>query len=249
VFARRSYLLALMASTLMIAPVGASLISSNAYAAGAKTQAPSVNIDYGAYYSGYAVISDENPPSEATAEFKIPAIASCGTANQQFGAGVEVEDTSATLIASWVEMGCDKGKVLYQGIFDAYTTAEYVSLPVSAGETVAVGATMNEQSSSLSFAIVGGSSQTLVVSNNTAVTGLIGAFPYGSKSGKPLAVPDFGRISFKDADINGVGIGTYPDVTEFVRTNNGKSPSNGGIVQIQPGRLKPTSFVASFEHD
>ncbi|MFZ0665034.1 MAG: hypothetical protein WAM97_04715 [Acidimicrobiales bacterium] len=251
-FARRSYLIISMACAMTIGLVGASLVSGDAFAAG-TTHSNGANIAYGRYYSGYAVISDQTPPSEASAQFKIPAFTSCGRGDQQIGAGVEVEDTSATLIASWVEMGCDKGKVVYQGIFDAYATAEDISFPVTAGQTVAVAATMNEQSSSLSFAVVGGSSQTLVVSNNTAVTTLIGAFPFGTtKSGNPLAVPDFGRISFKDADINGAGVGTYSasgDLYEFIRTTNGKSPSDGGIVQIQPSNVKPASFAVAFEHD
>jgi len=232
-----------MASTMVIALFGASLVSSDAYASGATP-------DYNAYNAGYGLIAPSTAPSEVTAQFKIPAITSCTSKNQQIGVGVLAQASGGDSIFSYVQMGCVHGVAVYQAMFSAYGTVTPVSLTVAAGDTVGLGANMNETNSSLTFGVVGGFSETKDVSNDTAVNGFIGTVPIlGGKKDKLLGVPNFGKIAFKDADINLVGIGTYSaDLYELIRTNNGDAPPTG-TVQVQPGTLKSTSFPLKFQHD
>jgi len=236
-FKRRSNLLALMGLTPVLALIGVAIVPTEASAAG-------VHPYYSTFLAGYDVINNTPAPSPLSAQFTVPTISGCGAkgANRdnQF-VGVMVEDNSTTYIFSGLYFGCQKGEPFDQGVFINYDAATTSSVSVSAGETVAVSATMNEQSSSLSFGVVGGSTQTLAVAEDTAVSAFVGADSTGG-------VPDFGKIKFSDVDLNGIGLSpATTGIDRAIRTTNGKAPPSG-MVQIQTGRLTSASFSLRFEH-
>ncbi len=214
--------------------------------------ASSIPTIYSATNAGYNLNRPEASGS-VSGSFKVPTISGCTAAYRAVAVGVVADASNGHLANPFLVIGCRHGSPLYRVEFNMSGTLSFPVATVSAGDKIALSASMTTSSANATFTdTTTGFSKTMSGPGGSAMDHFLGtgAVHNPPLTGVLLGVPQFATFSITSARIDGATIGTYTTdsgFSRFVRTSNGSAPP-GGTVQVLPGAVHPQSFGMDWQH-
>jgi hypothetical protein len=164
-------------------------------------------------FAGYAAAPAASGATTASDTFKVPTVSGCTATTSAASSGAAISSTLKKLWGAGVVLGCKGGKAGYEGTGTIASVTTNL-LAVSPGDTITVTASLTASKGSITFADTTKKfSKTLSGAGGTAMYALdgMGAVPTKVGSTTNLPIPNFGKVTFTGAKLNG------------------KTPATGGV--------------------
>jgi len=198
-------------------------------------------------FAGYGVQAGGESSWKVAAQFVVPKLKCTGGSSSPERAidpSVGVYNASSSFSTAGLFVGCYKGKALYFVTLDLNGSAHnYAKLAAHPGDTVAVRVSQTSKSTTVSAS---DKSRKSVKKTLKGAGSRTGSGPWVGDTGwdNPglLGVPNFGKLDFSNATLNGSPFGAGGAVARFDRRN-------GSTTQISTGALSGNkSFETVFKH-